>query len=435
MRTSVPIKKLIRAASLLRASEAAKDIIETFGIRVGMLGIGLISSIVVTRALGPAGRGEFAFAAALAGLIAQFGNFGLHAANTYYGSKSPTLLPGLLSNSLWVSLTVGLITAAGLATARLVAHVSLPVSGAMLVLVAASVPLGIGIVLLQQLYLAVGRVRFFNATEVAQRVTTVAASLAIVAAGWQSPELLFAVTVLASLGVLGWMYAQLPIQRVRKPDWPAFQLSLNYGLRAYFAALAGYVVLRIDILLVGAIAGPAATGQYSVVVALADFVGLFSIVTGALLFPRMSAQVDAARRWRTARQATTSVAGIMLVIAGLAAVTAAPMIKLLYGAPFLDATQSFRLLLPGLVFLGVNAVLMNYLAALGMPPITIISPLTASTVNIIANVVLIPRWGINGAAVASTIAYALMLAFSIAYCASERHRRLLVAQSPGGPPD
>jgi O-antigen/teichoic acid export membrane protein len=65
--------------------------------------------------------------------------------------------------------------------------------------------------------------------------------------------------------------------------------------------------------------------------------------------------------------------------------------------------------------LGLNTVFMNYFAANGMPAFTILSPAFALVVNVALNAVLIPRWGAVGAAGASSIAYALMLAASVGY--------------------
>ena len=60
-------------------------------------------------------------------------------------------------------------------------------------------------------------------------------------------------------------------------------------------------------------------------------------------------------------------------------------------------------------------VLMNFFASCGQPPIAVFGPLIALVLNVGLNVVLVPRIGFVGAAISSTIAYALMLTMSLAY--------------------
>jgi O-antigen/teichoic acid export membrane protein len=50
-----------------------------------------------------------------------------------------------------------------------------------------------------------------------------------------------------------------------------------------------------------------------------------------------------------------------------------------------------------------------------MPRVTMISPGAAALINILLNLVLIPKWGIVGASLASSICYGLMLVMSVAY--------------------
>jgi Na+-driven multidrug efflux pump len=60
-------------------------------------------------------------------------------------------------------------------------------------------------------------------------------------------------------------------------------------------------------------------------------------------------------------------------------------------------------------------VFMNFLASCGMPLVAVYSPLVALVVNVALNLALIPRMGFAGAALASSVAYALMLLISVAY--------------------
>ena len=79
------------------------------------------------------------------------------------------------------------------------------------------------------------------------------------------------------------------------------------------------------------------------------------------------------------------------------------------------AATALLWLLPGIFALGVNTIFMNFLAARGMPIIVVISPLAALVLNVLLNLYFIPRFGIDGAAMTSSIAYSAMLGVTLIY--------------------
>src|SRR5436190_1021101 len=95
----------------IRSSGLFKKILGTFGTRILMTVLGLATSVIIARLLGPQGRGYFATIAAISGIGIQFGNLGLHSSNTYYVSKDKSVLPAMLGNTLLVSLGAGSLCA------------------------------------------------------------------------------------------------------------------------------------------------------------------------------------------------------------------------------------------------------------------------------------------------------------------------------------
>jgi O-antigen/teichoic acid export membrane protein len=188
-----------------------------------------------------------------------------------------------------------------------------------------------------------------------------------------------------------------------------------YGFRAYVGALFAFTVLRADIILAKLLLGAEATGQYSIAVSMADLVYMLPVAAGTIAFPRLTATEDPAERWAKALSVTKYIALVMVTLAVVAALLARPVVGLLYGEAFLPSVPAFLWLLPGVVMLGVNTILMNYFASIGNPSVVIWSPAIASGVNIALNVILMPRMGVSGAAIASSVAYGFMLLMSAAY--------------------
>jgi O-antigen/teichoic acid export membrane protein len=89
------------------------------------------------------------------------------------------------------------------------------------------------------------------------------------------------------------------------------------------------------------------------------------------------------------------------------AVFCKPIIAMLFGQRFVPAVQPLLLLLPGVIMLSTSKVLCGDLAGRGKPGYAMMSSVIGLVVNIPCCYFLIPKWGINGAAVASSISYSI----------------------------
>jgi O-antigen/teichoic acid export membrane protein len=84
------------------------------------------------------------------------------------------------------------------------------------------------------------------------------------------------------------------------------------------------------------------------------------------------------------------------------------VLPLLYGAAFHDATAQVLILLPGVFLIGIESVLVQYFSATGLPATIPLFWLSTLAVNISLTFALVPQYGAGGAALASTISYALI---------------------------
>lgn len=406
-----------RRLGFLVGSDFVRKVAETFVTRIALILIGLITSVLIARMLGPEGRGLQATVAAIAALGVQFGNLGLHSSNTYYVAKDSRLLPVLTGNSLALSFGgAGALTVAAYFVTRVYPDI-VPLDGVLLALALGAIPVGLAYLLLQNLLLGTNKIREYNRIELLTKVLMVLLLAGLLASDLVSVVAVSAIGLAVScvgvawtlVGLLRGMGSRLSVSARALID------HMGYGFKAYVAALFAYTVLRADVLLCGYILGEAPTGYYSIAVSMADLVYMLPVVAGTIAFPRLTATVDPADRWAKAFSVAKWVAVIMLVVAAVSALLARPAVALLYGQDYLPAVAAFLWLLPGIVILGVNTILMNYFAAEGMPPIAIWSPAAASVMNIGLNIVLLPRMGIVGASIASSVAYALMFAMSAVY--------------------
>jgi O-antigen/teichoic acid export membrane protein len=398
-------------------SDFLRKVGETFATRIGLLLIGLMISIAVTRILGPEGRGRYAVAAALSSLIIQFGNFGLHTSNTYSVARDPKLLGPLLGNALTLSCVVGAASAL-LAELILTFWPSLvEIRGALLTLTLLSVPLGLGQMLTHNLLVGLHELRAYNKLELAASIITAALIGCIILLRLVTVETVF-LTGLAGTGI-SFLWSVLRLRALLTTPIrisPAlFSQNLRYGMKAYLVCLFGFVLLRIDVFMVQYILGEAQTGYYSVATALADLLYLLPSVIGMVLFPKLSANPVRSERWRLTRRVTFTVVAFMITFSVLAALFSRLVIRLVLGEVFLPAAAPFVVLSVAMVFYGGNTPVSNYLASEGFPAIAIYVWVVAAIVNIGLNVVLIPAYGIQGAAAASLVGYGIVFFIQYVY--------------------
>jgi O-antigen/teichoic acid export membrane protein len=409
------------------ASDFISKVAETFLTRVLLIGVGLITSVIVARILGPDGRGLYAAAAVVGSIGVQFGNLGLHASNTYYASKDRRLLPKIVGNTLLVSFVFGGLCAALAWVIFLLFPTLAPLKGILLVLALTWVPFGLAYMLMQNLLLAVQEVRAYNKIQLLSKILGLGLICLIIVLGAVTVETIFStgLIVLAIGGI--WMLFRLSSYLDRPPtlSLPLFKENIRYGLKAYLAAFFGFMVLKVDLLMVKYILGEEQTGYYSIAVSMADMIYMLPMVIGTILFPKLCAMSDRNEKWINARKVFCVTGIVMVIWVSFAALVAGPVVQFLFGTAFAQAVPAFIWLMPAIFALSVNTILMNYFASIGMPPITVYSPMIALALNIILNINIIPLYGIVGAAISSIVSYTLMLCTSLVYISLVQKNRII----------
>ncbi len=399
------------------SSDFIRKVGETFATRVLLIGIGLITSVIVARILGPEGRGLYGVSLTIVAIGVQFGNLGLHASNTYHVARNPMALPALMGNTLLVSFGLGGIGAAlswiifsqwpGLA----------PVHGKLLVMSLVWIPFGLAYMLVQNLLLGINEIHRYNVIELVGKILGLSLIGLTVFCGIVSVELILLAGFTASVVSLIMSIWQLQ-HHFHHPPFLSLALlreDFGYALKAYFGAFLAFLVLRVNLLMIQYMLGEKQAGYYSIAVTLGDMVYLLPVAAGTILFPRLSSMLVNREKWNLTKKASLLIGLAMTLLAGCAALLANPIIRIFFGQAFMPALPAFIWLLPGIVLLSINTCYMNYFASIGMPIITVVSPGIAAVVSISVNLKLIPRLGIVGASMTSTISFGLMLVASIIY--------------------
>lgn len=410
-------------------SDYVRKVGETYVAQVIRIGFALAVTVLAARLLGPQARGLYAVAVAIGALGVQFGHFGLHTSNTYFIAKNPACAPALMGNTLAVSWGLGsfIAVATGIVLAVYPDLVRLPSHALILSLV--WIPFGLSYLLMQNLLLGMHQVRMYNLIEVVNKAIPLLLIGLLVMAHRVSLAGLFAATLVALCISFVWIFAviQRNIGRGPQLSLPLFRDNLRYGIKAYLAALFCFLVLRADLFLVQHMLGAEQAGYYSIASAMADYVALFAGVMGTILYPKLSAIPDIGTKLRLTRKATVGAALALLPMVVAASLLAHPLVRILFGPEFAPASLSFILLMPGTFFLGVHMVSVQFLNSIGYPFSVVLIWGASCLLNIGINLLAIPKYGIAGAAVVSSICYCLACVLVLALIRG--HARQAVARS------
>lgn len=392
-------------------SRLARSATITLTARLAALALGFVSAIILARALGPAGRGQYALIALIPALIQFAGGFGLDQATTYLVARrrEQTAAIGLTLAS--AAALLGLLLVAFYAVLdRIPAYAdylsAARVQPRLVWVLVALLPISLPTSVMSGAILGLERFRSYNLVTLVWPVVNLG--------------LLFGLVVILNQGVGGAVLASAGASVFalvaaaaalfylapgrRRWDSAVVKEACSYGARAHTANLAWFIHYRADMLLVGYMAGPAALGFYAVAVGLAEKLYLAPSAVGTVIFPRVAATNPGEARRLTPRAVRHSL-WLTLAMALTIAAIARPLVRGLFGASFVPAAVPLWLLLPGVVSLAMGRVLSADLNGRGLPGDVARANASMAVLNLLLNLWWIPLWGIAGAALATSISY------------------------------
>ena len=191
--------------------------------------------------------------------------------------------------------------------------------------------------------------------------------------------------------------------------------AYSFGIRVFLSSIIIMLLIRVDIILIKKMLGFKEVGIYSIAAHIVDMLQVASNLVGGYLFVKLSDTEDDFTKWQLMKK-IMMLFGAFLTVANLAFVLLGKiLLRILYGIDFVPAYGVYLWLIPASYGLSFGSFFNNYLNSKGFPPITILIPAISLGLNIGLNLLMIPRWGLIGAAIASGIAYLLWFFLIIIY--------------------
>lgn len=381
----------------------------TYATNLAVASLSLLNVLIIARALGPDGRGEVAFLMTVSLLSATVATFGVQQASGNLAGTDPRVRPSLATNSIVLALLNGVV--ASLIVVVLIAL--FPAVGAGLGPWLIGVALaGIPIQLLRS-YLAflVMADYGFGASNLSWLVGPVVNVVAngVIAGFWHltvgSATIVWVVGQGLGVAILAW-YVRARLAGYGRPDVGLAVRTLRFGIKAHIGNVMLAGNYRMDQWFTGSISGARELGHYSVAVAWAE--GLFFLPTALASVQRPDLVRSSSEQAAQRAAAIFRVAALLTVPIAVGLYLAAPILcGVVFGEQFRAATDDLRLLIPGAFGVVALKLLGSTLTAQGFPTRESISLGISFVATLVLDVLLIPRWGGEGAAIASSIAYSL----------------------------
>ncbi|HPB44199.1 MAG: Polysaccharide biosynthesis protein [Candidatus Cloacimonetes bacterium ADurb.Bin117] len=375
--------------------------------------IGFATSVITAQVLGPQGMGYVAYIILVFTLIGDFGHLGLNNANMYFMKRGGVPSGHLFSVNLT---TLGLLF--GTITAVLI---FLRARGLVLASYGWTYILGgllfvgsdLAYTNLHSWYIGDERILESNRKIIIVFLLKSALILILWFAGTLTPLSFFAVTVLGmflNAVLLGFGVGQNYAPAL---DLGLVKAELSYGGILWLGAVCSFLHLRADQFMIKQMLNVSELGVYSIAVTLAELLFLVPIsVSSALLGKLYNTSEPGVARSIMAR--TLKLTFYICTALALVGIPLSLLIPVIYGQAYAGAVSSVMVLLGGAVFASLAKVGMQYFFTLGRPKVHLYTTLATLIVNVGLNFLLIPRWGIFGAAFASSISY---LGYGIFYLA------------------
>jgi len=390
----------------------------TIGRQVSAGLLALISLILIARLYGPVGSGTIAVALLLPNTLVTFLSLGIAPANVYFIASSQVSVLKAFRTTLRLG---GLICCAGTAIGIVVIyqcpHWFTGVSPSALWLSLAIFPPTLFSGLICGLFQAQQDFELLNKLSLLQPSIQFVLFLPLILFRSPNPSWVLLAILVSHIAALGVCFCILKLKLKDQLDiYPGTYMrkALSYGGRTYLDGVFAFVNNKADVFLVNIFLGPASAGLYVVAVNVAERLWILAQASTVVIAPKLS---ELSVNPKLMDELTPSLSRWILaatsVSALLVAVITPSLLPFVFGLHFQGSVSPLLYLLPGIIAGSASRILAADVAARGRPELNMVATVFVAVINVTLNILLIPSFGLSGAAVATTISYATILALRL----------------------
>jgi O-antigen/teichoic acid export membrane protein len=399
-----------------RQLSATSAFVQSAGAKLLIIGLNAATGILAARALAPAGRGELSAMMLWYMILGSLFSLGIPSALTYRLRRHPEQVSELSGAALLFALATSVVAVA-------VGFVGMPhwipqYSPEVLFFARVfllNTPVAVFVVIGRAALESQGDFSASNLSLIGPPVLTLAGLLLLLWTHAFTPVNAAWCYVLSGVPPLIWMSRSF--YRAVRPRFRHLHKStlllLSYGIRSYGIDLCGTLSLYVDQALVVRILQPGLMGTYVVALSLSRMLNAFHTAVVMVLFPRAVSRPPREVIEMTGRAVRMTTFATTLCGAGI--MLAGPrLLVLLYGSQYGGAAAILRILVIEVILAGATQVMSQAFMALSRPGVITILQAIGLLLTVPLMLVLVPRFGIEGAAFSLLLSTCARFAFVLA---------------------
>lgn len=395
--------------------------------------IGIGSSIIIARGLGPTGKGELALLMLIPTTLFMLIHFGVSKANIYFLNQKKISLQSISNANLFLFLILSAVSILiyAVVVAFLRHNLLQQIEMSLIVLAVIFLPL--------QFFNS-----YFSSFLQAYQWMKENSIIGVLSTILNLPLLILGIYIL-HLSILGallasiissffgcllvlWYVKKLSVHNSKADPYKnnftlreklANEKQINlikslitFSSRIYISGMMWFFILRADMYMVSYFLGITDLGYYSLSVGIAENLWLIPGAVATVLLPTVSSLKQKESGEFIAKVIRITM-WLMIILCIVLIIFAKPIIIILFSQKFIPSITPFRLLVIAAVAFAVRNLLADTFVGWGRPEINIYTRGIALGVNVVANLYFIPHWGIVGAAFTSLMAYTIDVLLSI----------------------
>ncbi|MGL5943949.1 MAG: flippase [Waterburya sp.] len=202
-----------------------------------------------------------------------------------------------------------------------------------------------------------------------------------------------------------WLWRSLPapIKQI-KPEYKSKQWLFN-ALPFMFLGTVQLINSRIDIIMLGEIKDVRSVGIYTVILGITELTVFIHHAANSVLGPTIATLYSEGKLKQLEKIISKSILLVFSIslLIGITMIVSGKYLLLIFGSEFIPGYMAMNILIVGQMFNALTGPVGLLLNMTGHQNYTAIAVAFSAVLNIILNFILIPQWGINGAAVATAI--------------------------------
>lgn len=371
--------------------------------------------VLVSRALGPDGQGQYSLLTSLSRTFFYFFSFGAHTAFVFSLGQEPRARGDLVKSFFPVTVILGLFAAFGC-----IIFMHLGQNNVFESIDSTSLSLAILGVLAWfinsytwAILNGIEKIKELSISQFTQSLVLVSGIAVLFFISEKELKYYVAVFVFSLLSCffvnLWFLVKDKFVQGIisAKYDKNIFPKYFRYSLKLYLGSITDFLIYRVDMYIIAYFLSNEALGLYVVAVNLVERLWMFSESIGQVLFVRLVNLKDEQIKNLLSQNVIKLSFYISLIGAIVLAFFAGLVVNLFFGREYSESVIFIYILLPGVVCQAAGMIMKRVLDSRGHPGSSANASIFCLIANLIGNFTLIPWMGVKGAAYSTSVSYVL----------------------------